>query len=156
MNRVRLSSNKIAIVDSKSFDYLNQWKWSYSRIGYAHRKTGPRKNQKMIYMHRLIMKPKKGQFVDHKNGNKLDNRRNNLRICTKSDNVRNSKILRKNNTSGYKGVYWRKDKQKWSAAITFNYKTIHLGLFRFRIQAAIAYNRAAIKYFGKYAKTNTI
>jgi hypothetical protein len=89
------------------------------------------------------------KVVDHINGNKLDNRKSNLRICTQQDNCRN-RCVQSNNKSGYKGVSFNKEKQKYEACICIDKKTIHLGLFNSAIDAAIAYKNSETKLFGKF------
>lgn len=146
---------KSAIVDDEDFEWLNQSKWYLSPRGYSCSKTGGRKNQKTIYMHKLISGSSIGLKVDHINGNKLDNRRENLRICTHAENIRNSKI-QVNNTSGFKGVSWNKDKNKYKAYINIKRKQIFLGYFDKKIEAAMIYNKAALEHFKEFARLNNI
>jgi hypothetical protein len=91
--------------------------------------------------------------TDHINGNGLDNRKCNLRTCSNTNNQRNSK-LRADNTSGYKGVSWTKNKNKWIVHIKVEKKQIYLGVYTCLIAAAKAYDRAAKEHFGEYANTN--
>lgn len=122
--------------------------WVCSDTGYASSRDG-------VKLHRLIMKAKPNEYVDHIYGDKLDNRKKKMRLCTNAENCRNAKI-KSNNTSGYKGVTWHKDAKKWLAEITFNYCKIYLGLHNDSKAAAIAYNEAASKYHGQFAKLNII
>lgn len=159
MKEIQLTQGKVALVDDEDFDYLNQFKWHASKLSgkfYAqrHAKLSNPNNIKIL-MHRDVMKPKKGFVIDHVDGNTLNNQKNNLRICTHAENMRNSKIPI-NNTSGFKGVYWNKENEKWTAFIRFNNKRFHLGLFFELKDAAKAYNEGAIKYFGKFANLNKI
>lgn len=108
-----------------------------------------------LYMHDLVMSREKGTEIDHRNRDGLDNVRQNLRKATRSQNISNSG-LRKNNTSGYKGVCFLRRERKWVAAIGFNSRTIFLGHFETALEAAKAYNRAAVKYHGEFAFLNKV
>lgn len=131
MKRIKLNKGFVALVDDSDFEYLNQWKW-FEHHGYAVRtkRIGLRKFNKIseIYMHRLINQTSEGFDTDHINRNKLDNRRCNLRTVTRSQNQfnRGNPI---NNTSGYKGVGWDKEHQKWVSRIKVNGKKIFLGRY---------------------------
>lgn len=110
-----------------------------------------------ITLHRFILNPPKGIYIDHINGDGLDNRRSNLRFCTKQDNAANRPKDRiKGATSIFKGVYKNKNSGKWIARITVKDKGIYLGCFSVEIDAARAYNEAAIKYFGKFSCLNQL
>lgn len=100
-------------------------------------------------MHRLIMNPLNNLFIDHKDGNGLNNQKENLRICTQAQNIGNS-IISKNNKSGIKGVCWDKARNKWRASITINNKHVHLGRFLNINNAKDAYIKAAKEYFGEF------
>jgi hypothetical protein len=148
--------NTFALVDDKDFEVLNVCKWSAKLTKgaiYAHRMIRVKGKRKMLQMHVAIMGQIDGKEVDHRNGNKLDNQRHNLRHCTHAHNVMNSRI-RSNNSSGYKGASWSKGCNKWIAYIRHNGKQIHLGLFTCLVKAAKAYDKAAIEHFGEYAKLN--
>lgn len=108
---------------------------------------------KKVFLHRFIMNFPKSCKIDHINGDTLDNRKCNLRICTQAENAYNRKI-NSNNKSGFKGVHFKRANQKWCAQIQFNRKSIHLGYFNDKLQAAKAYDTAAIKLFGVFAKLN--
>ena len=144
MKEIPLTQGKVTIVDDDMFEYLNQWKWHLSRFGYAVRKP-----KEQIYMHRFIMKPDKGFFTDHINGDKLDNRKDNLRICTTSENMMN-RGKQSNNTSGYKGVFWSIPAKRWRAQIVVMRKAIHLGLFDTPEEAYKEYKKAEKKLFGEF------
>ena len=104
-------------------------------------------------MHRLIMNATKGQIVDHINGCGIDNRRQNLRLCSHSQNSANMFRMALG-SSRFKGVSWDKVKKRWFAKITVNYKQIALGRYRTEEDAARAYDAAAKTYFGKFANIN--
>lgn len=158
---------KYAMVDDNNYDLLIESKWHYSK-GYA--VTYDKVNKKHIRMHRLIMHTPEHLFVDHINHDTLDNQKHNLRNCTHRDNMRNYKP--RGGTSKYTGVHLQIDKPKyinksgtiisydpyirWMSRITINNKKIVLGRFKTEIEAAIAYNEAAKKYFGQYANLNRI
>ncbi len=105
-------------------------------------------------MHRLITRAPKGKVVDHENGDGLDNRRANLRVCDHRQNRRNHQRPRKGGASRFHGVGWWKRDQKWRAKISVDGRTIHLGYFADEEDAARAYDQAAREHFGEYASTN--
>lgn len=158
MQFIQLTQGKKAMVDDDSYEDLcaNKWRVMNSRGKlYAGRlnycsDTGHRKP---IIMHRVIVNAPSGFVVDHINGDTLDNRKNNLRICTHKENCRNSTKHIKA-TSKYKGVCKMQDCNRWRATIGVNGKTLHIGLYASEEDAAIAYNNAAIKYFGDYSLLN--
>jgi HNH endonuclease/AP2 domain len=154
MKEIKLTQGKFAIVDDEDFERVNQYKWCFQQ-GYALRGQWIKgeKITKIIGLHRFIMNPKKDEFIDHINGNGLDNRKENLRIVTKQQNAFNSnKPI--TNTSGYKGVsFFRRDK-KWRAVIKLNQKYVHIGYFDDKITAAKAYDKKAKELFGNFAKLN--
>jgi hypothetical protein len=151
---IPLTQGQNAIVDAQDFEWLSQWNWyaqwfSCTRSFYAAR----RQNHKKIYMHLAILECKGGEKGDHRNRDSLDNRRQNLRKCTQTQNTHNQRLSRRN-TSGYKGVSWHTQRNKWSSNIRVNRKAVHLGTFYSREDAARAYDAAAIKYFGEFACPN--
>lgn len=144
-----------AIVDDSDYDMLNNYTWHLGNNGYIKTFVGGRKNSKCLLMHRLIMNPPADHEVDHINGDKLDNRRENLRIVTRSQNARNLR-RHKQFSSRFKGVSWNPDAQLWESRINVDLRTIHLGQFTSEIQAAQVYNTMAIELFGKFASLNII
>ncbi len=135
MTKISLSQNKFTIIDKKDFKFLNKYKWSFSH-GYAQRTILGKK----VYMHRIILKAKKGFMIDHINRNTLDNRKQNLRFCDKSTNGMN-RGKNKNNTSGYKGVSRLNDHFREKPYRTrVRQKTI--GYFKTAKEASIAYNKS--------------
>ena len=119
---------------------------------YGYLTTAVRVNGKYKYLkfHRLVMSAEKGQYVDHKNRNRADNRKDNLRICSHIDNDRN-KSIQKNNTSGIIGVRFDKRRNKWIATIGINRKTVYLGRFINKDDAIKARLSAEKAYFGEFA-----
>lgn len=148
MKRIELSQNKYALVDDEDYEYINQWKWYYHK-GYAVRNQ----NKKQISMHRVITNCFGDIDIDHINRNRADNRKSNLRICNDSLNQANTS-KKTTNTSGYKGVSWNKQANKWTAQITVNNSRIHLGYFDNKETAARKYDEKAKQYFGEYATLN--
>jgi hypothetical protein len=154
---IELTQGKFALVDDEYFEFLSQWKWQCHN-GYAVRTVCVRKDGKRssisIRMHRLVMNAANGEVIDHKNLNTLDNRKENLRVCTKAENNRN--IRGRKGTSKYKGVCWDKNRNKWLSSIQFNNKHIHIGYFINEDEAAKAYNLKAEELFGEFALLNVI
>ena len=140
-------NNDKFIFDKEDYDKIKQYYWSLGKNGYFLNV----KNQ--LYLHRLIMgvaDEDRSVQVDHIKGNKYDNRKINLRLCNNTENSRN-KGLNKNNTSGYSGVYYRKDRNKWYARITVNREEINLGHYENFDDAVKARKEAEKKYFGEFA-----
>lgn len=154
MKYINLTKNKRTVIDDEDYEYLNQFKWHFSSR-YAMRKIWLKdeKRYKSIPMHRLILNNPKNLDIDHIDGDGLNNQKSNLRACTHAQNLIN-RPKQKNNTSGFKGVYWNKWVNKWFASIMVNQKSINLGFCSSKEEAAKIYNDAAIKYFGNYAYLN--
>lgn len=149
MKKIPLTQNKFAIVDDDDFEYLSQFSWHFQSRGYA------ASNSKKL-MHRVICNPEPKQQIDHINGNKLDNRRSNLRLCSNSQNHMNKPKSHQKTSSKYKGVYWCKHKKKWRVTVKFNKKKIHIGDYKNEKDAGMAYNNAAINIFKEFACLNMI
>ena len=154
MKKIKLTQNQYALVDDEDFEMVSKYKWYYNK-GYARRVFGKRPNRKWIFMHRFIMNPIKKVFLDHINGVGIDNRKSNLRFATNSENMRNRKI-HKNNTSGHKGVYWDKEKNKWRVTIKCNNKKFYFGYFTNVLDASKAYNQGAKTLFREFARLNNL
>ncbi len=152
MKEIKLTQCKVALVDDNDFAWLNQWKWFAAKN--KHNWHAQRGRAPSLLMHRLILNPPEGYQCDHINGDGLNNQRSNLRICTNSQNQQNRIHVR--GTSCFKGVYWYKPNRKWRSLICLDGKHISLGCFDFEIAAAEAYNEAALKYFGQFARLNNI
>ena len=151
MKEIPLSQGKFTLVDDEYYCFLNQFKWYYCH-GYAVRKSRD-KPHKNIYMHKVILGVPYGMEGDHIDRNRLNNCRSNLRVCTRSENIRNRSI-QKNNKSGFVGVNLYKRINKWRACINVFGSQIHLGYFDDPVEAAKVRDAAAIKYHGEFAKTN--
>lgn len=104
------------------------------------------------YLHRIVVGADEGQYVDHINGDKLDNRKENLRVCSNAQNSRNKKQY----SGAYKGVHFNKVSGNWIAQITVNYKCKHIGSFNTAEEAALAYNKAAKQFHGEFAFQNEV
>lgn len=150
---IPLTQGKFALVDDEDFEKINEYKWSYQARGYAYKRNPNQSESFVLWMHRVIMNAPDYFEVDHVNGNGLDNRKENLRLSTRSQNAINTP-KRKNNTSGYKGVTFFKRDKKWKAQITFEGRNIALGCYNTPIEAALVYDDAARKYFGEFASVN--
>ena len=160
MKEIQLTQGKVALVDNEDYDYLMQWKWfAHNQCGKFYARTNiPNKNGKRgsMLMHRLILNILNSKLqIDHLNHITLDNRKCNLRVCTQSENLQNCNIYN-NNTSGYKGVTYNKTNKKWQASISVNKDRLYIGSFNNIKDAARAYNAAAIKLHGEFAKLNEI
>lgn len=149
---IPLTRGLVAIVDDDDTEWLNKWKWHASvnpEGSYALRNQHPGGVRSLIFMHREICPPPAGFQVDHINGNRLDNRRCNLRVATISQNNANRPVY-KNNQLGVKGVALSGG--KYRARIRVNRKCICLGRHETIEQAAEAYRLAAERYFGEFAR----
>jgi hypothetical protein len=149
------------LVDIDDYSFVSKRKWQikygcgimkYARASFV--MDGKRRNK---CVHQILINAPKGMVIDHKNGNGLDNRRQNLRVCTYSQNGCNKKRTnRYKETSKFKGVTWygTNKYRKWLASITINKKTIYLGFFHTDTEAAMAFDKAALIYHGEFAYLN--
>lgn len=155
MKEIKLSNGMVAIVDNKDYEKVRDFHW-YAHRGYTTHYAYCDKMEdgvkKKIIMHRLLTGVQRGLVVDHINRNGLDNRRGNLRCCRGGLNVA-AGIFPKPR-SGYRGVAKGKKDRGWRARIDVEGKVILLGAFNTAKKAAEAYDRAAIKYFGEFARPN--
>ncbi|HUX18998.1 MAG TPA: AP2 domain-containing protein [Acidithiobacillus sp.] len=157
MIEISLTQGQVALIDDEDFELVSKYTW------YAHwnpktksfyARTNTRKvdgKWPILQMHRLIMNAQPGEEVDHIHHSTLDNRKSELRLCTGSQNQHN-RGLQTNNTSGYKGLCWFKQRQKWQANIMLNGKKKHLGYFTTPELAHEAYCKAAHELHGSFAR----
>lgn len=159
MKKIPLTQGYFALVDNEEESMLKRHKWCVSvkatGVYAVRRVTVSPKKHRMVYMHRLLIGLKYGdkKQADHINGDTLDNRKCNLRVCNHRQNQQNSKSAR-HSSSKYKGVTWSKNNQKWLARICICGKSIHLGSFSSEKDAAHMYDRVALAEFKKFVKTN--
>lgn len=149
MKKIQLTRGKFAIVSEADYEIVKDYKW------YAHKALSNRwyaRSAVVGFMHRFLTGVQEEMSVDHINGDSLDNRQENLRICSHLENLRNKKIYR-NNKSGYKGVYFDKGKNRWIAQVVLGGKKITRSSIDPE-KAALLYDELAREYFGEYAKVN--
>lgn len=162
MKLIPLTQGKFAKVDDDDFEWLSKMKWRYVRKeqdsidGYAASGGRRKENEPFVWMHRLIAKTPKGMLTDHKDGNGLNNQKENLRHATTSQNLANA---RKKNSTGYKGVTAPAGKSKncpknWRARVMNKGKVVFEKMYGTAEEAARAYDEAARETFGEFAKTN--
>ncbi len=147
---ISLKNSGLSFEIDKSFkNIISSYSWSLDSNGYV----VTYKNGKQIYLHRLIMSPKNNERVDHINHNLLDNTKKNLRICNQAQNQWN-RIKKIPTKSKYKGLSWDRTRNKWKVYVEKYRKRYYIGIFKDELDAAKAYDNAAVKYFGEFAKTN--
>jgi hypothetical protein len=148
---IPLLRGQTTLVDDDVYPELAQYRWRLNSSGYAVRSYKANDKEIVVCMHREIMHAPRGLVVDHISGNRLDNRRSELRLITQQENLMNRRCF-KNNRCGYKGVTHQHG--KWHARIQFHETLIHLGFWEDPITAALAYDCAAHKLFSEYAHPN--
>ena len=170
MKELKLTGGQIALVDDDVYALVSGFKWYHSQlypmsfprirlhnIVYLY-STCPSKLKKLLknankYFIDIHSRPPVGYVIDHINGNPLDNRAVNLRLCTIRENHLNSRISI-TNTTGFKGVSKRKN--RYVAQITSMGRRVYLGMYKLPEEAAKAYNQAAIRHFGEFARLNDV
>jgi hypothetical protein len=155
--RIYMGGKDWTILDREDYYKFGNIKWAlggrknnFYAIGGIRNKDG---ELEKVSLHRLILNPPENKLVDHRNGNGLDNRRENLRLATHAQNMLNRR-KQKNTSSKFIGVYFDKQTGKWRAKIKVNSKTMHIGRFDSELQAALAYDRTAKLYHGEFSKFN--
>lgn len=137
------------IVDEDTFEWAKNFSWYLTGKGYVTRSVN---RSIKFYLHKEVVGADTDSLVDHVDRNRLNNRRDNLRIVSKGANVQNTN--RAIGSSGFRGVYYHAKTVGYQASIMVNQKRLHLGLFKDKEDAAIAYDNAAITHFGEQAQTN--
>lgn len=152
--RILISKSRSCLIDDEDEELVTKYRWYglKSTLSTSYAVTCLYKPKKTtVYMHRLIMGVTDPRIkIDHINGNGLDNRRTNLRLCTQEQNMRNRGKMRRN-TSGYKGVFWSKTRGNWTASIRVFGKLKYLGAFATPQEADEAYKIASRKYFKEFS-----
>ena len=142
---VKVASGLSFFISKCDVEHVMRHKWYVGSGQYVRRTTDD------MSLHRYILSPEDNELVDHENLNPLDNRRDNLRVCTKQQNQQNQGSSK---NKRFKGIYYHKQNKNWCARITHNYKCKTIGSFKTEIKAAKAYDEAAKKYFGDFAYLN--
>jgi len=152
---IPLNKGAVTIVDESDYERLMKFKWRISEKGYAMRTQVDKGKASGVLMHRMLLDPPKGFMADHINGDRLDNRRCNLRLANALENSRN-RANNHNSRSKYKGVAWKVENNKWQARIRIVGKQHHIGLFDTEEDAAYAYNQAAKLQHGDFSRLNVL
>ena len=161
MHVVIQSTGRTFEIDPEDFGRIFDYRWCEDRYGYVYCNKGLDKTtgkQKTIRLHRLIMDAAPGTVIDHRDGDRKNNRKYNLRFCSHTQNrVNKGKPRHSNPTSIYKGVLFKKDKKRtkpWFVSIRINKKARCVGYYKTEIEAAIAYDLAATEHYGEFANLN--
>lgn len=153
MTTLTLPTGHVVLFDEDDVALIAQYRWCVSSAKSTFYAQSAGSGRPTVLMHRLILGAPAGRLVDHRNRNGLDNRRMNLRLSTRSQNAGNAAASARN-SSGYKGVSWRRAAGRWQAYITVDRRRRHLGFYDDPWEAAQAYNAAAIEAWGEFARLN--
>ena len=151
MASVFTNSGKEILIDEEDLAWATQFTWYVTDTGYAYRSVRVAGKSKNIRMHRELLSATKGVDVDHINGNRVDNRRTNLRLCSRSNNLKNKTKRRCDNRSGITGVFQHKQTGKWAVQIQVDGKPRHVGLFATLDEAKVARKDIEAKLYGEFA-----
>lgn len=155
MNKYIQLKHGTAIVDEQDFDKIKDYKWSSIFCGKAKSPYAVSSHfGKIVYMHRIVMGAKSDQFVDHIDGNGLNNSRENLRFATTSQNNMNQ-CKRSDNTSGHKGISWCPDREKYQVYINIDRKRKSLGRYKTLEEAIYVRDQAVKAHYGEFARENS-
>ncbi len=153
---VPLTRGMAAIVDAEDAPIVNKYRWYAAKSPSTHNYyayTSPMRDGKKLHisMSRLIMNAPKDKFVDHRDGNTLDNRKGNLRLATTAQNNRNRQRMNPQNTSGFNGVFWERKVNKWRVQVSIHNKRHHVGVFETLPDAVEAQRRASLEFYGEFS-----
>lgn len=137
MKIIKISQGKETIIDDEDYERVMIRKWSFHHLGYV---VG---GYPQVSLHRFIMKAKKGKFIDHKNRNRLDNRKENLRFASNRQNQYNCIYN--------DGVHWRGDREAWIVRMNVNGRKKYIGYFKRKEDAELAHRKASLKYHKKFS-----
>lgn len=156
MKEISLTQGQVALVDDDMFEELNQFKWCvHKKPNTFYAKRILEGTRRPLFMHHVLLPKKEGYEIDHIDRDGMNNQRENLRYATHSQNIANCMTKR---TYGYKGISFDRStvfrSKRWQAAIRKDQKAYYLGRYETPIEAAQAYDRAAVKLFGEFALTN--
>lgn len=165
MKEIPMTKGYVALIDDDDYGRVAELQWR-ALVGRARTDghcdvravrwdTRPGEKRMVLYLHRFIVDAPDGMEVDHKNGDTLDNRRCNLRVCTRAENQHNQRA-QSGKSSTFKGVVWNKANGKWVAQIRFSGERRYLGSFCSELEAARAYDHAAVTLHGEFAKINLL
>lgn len=154
---IELTQGYTTLVDAADYDWVSKHRWRYHNGGRAVRWQNMNGKTQTLFLHRAVLEHHgvclDGLQTDHRNRCPLDNRRSNLRVATHSENMQN-RSMHKNNSSGFTGVWWSREKKKWVAELRANGRKHYLGAFTDIDKAARAYDQAALELHGEFATLN--